>query len=247
MDNGWIKLYRSSIQNPAFQKPYVWHYFQYCLLKANHIDRKILFNSLEIVIERGCFITGRREASKETGLSEQSIRTALLVLQNMGMVEKSTSKSTSKYTYIKICNYDSYQQQENISNQQINQQLTSNQPATNQQLTTNNNDKNVKNDKNNTTLASIEKITFDFSTSKFLNLNGKIEKYKEKYPAVNVDSEILKMEAWLMSHPNNRKSQYMRFINSWLSRAQDNARGQPIKETIEQQAVRLRKEMGEIL
>ena len=146
MDNSWIKLYRSSIQNPAFQKPHTWHYFQYCLLKANHTDKSILWNKEEIIIERGCFITGRKEAAKETGLSQQNIRTALLTLHNLGMIEKSTIKSTSKYTYIKVCNYDTYQQQDIQSNHQINQQSTSNQPAINQQLTTNNNDKNDKND-----------------------------------------------------------------------------------------------------
>ena len=201
MDNGWIKLYRSSIQNPAFQKPHTWHYFQYCLLKANHTDKSILWNKEEIIIERGCFITGRKEAAKETGLSQQNIRTALLTLHNLGMIEKSTIKSTSKYTYIKVCNYDTYQQQDIQSNQQINQQLTSNQPATNQQLTTNNNDKNNKNDK---------KL---YMECVYLS-DEEYEKLLSQYKEAGTKQRIENLNLYIMSKGKKYKSHYHTIL-SW--------------------------------
>lgn len=74
-----------------------------------------------------------------------------------------------------------------------------------------------------TIAATKIKINFDVSSSKFSNLNGKLEVFKEKFPAVNVPAEILKMEAWLMSNPSNRKSNYEKFITNWLMRAQDRA------------------------
>ena len=201
MDNGWIKLYRSSIQNPAFQKPHTWHYFQYCLLKANHTDKSILWNKEEIIIERGCFITGRKEAAKETGLSQQNIRTALLTLHNLGMIEKSTIKSTSKYTYIKVCNYDTYQQQDIQSNHQINQQSTSNQPAINQQLTTNNNDKNDKNDK---------KLYLE---SVYLS-NEEYEKLLSQYKEAGTKQRIENLNLYIMSKGKKYKSHYHTIL-SW--------------------------------
>lgn len=55
---------------------------------------------------------------------------------------------------------------------------------------------------------------------------GEIEKYRELYPAVDVDQEFRKMIGWLGANPKNRKTQrgIGRFINGWLCRAQDSAR-----------------------
>ena len=53
-----------------------------------------------------------------------------------------------------------------------------------------------------------------------------IEKYRNLYPAIDVDIELRKMIGWLDSHPKNRKTPggIGRFINGWLCRAQDSAR-----------------------
>lgn len=53
-----------------------------------------------------------------------------------------------------------------------------------------------------------------------------VEKYRELYPAVDTDQEFRKMIGWLDTHPKNRKTQkgIQKFINGWLSRAQDSAR-----------------------
>src|SRR3990167_1541126 len=67
-----------------------------------------------------------------------------------------------------------------------------------------------------TTLVQTDKISFDFTAKKFINLNNTVETFKEKYPALDIDKELLKMEAWLISNPKNRKSNYLRFINNWL-------------------------------
>lgn len=50
-----------------------------------------------------------------------------------------------------------------------------------------------------------------------------IKEFSGLYPAVNVDQEIRKMRAWLLSNPKNRKTKsgIMRFVNAWLSKAQD--------------------------
>ena len=41
---------------------------------------------------------------------------------------------------------------------------------------------------------------------------------------MDVRQEIATAASWLMSNPKNRKSDYPRFLNNWLSRAQDSAR-----------------------
>jgi len=174
-DYGWICLHRKSIKNPLFQKPLIWHYWQYCLLKANHAKQTIVWNKKEMLIEKGSFITGRKIAARETGLSEQNIRTAIDTLINLKMIFKSP-KSTSKFTYLTICNYSKYQEKNNLTNQQ----LTSNQPATNQQLTTNNNDNNEKplKTKGNCGKSKIQNFK-NHALKKIASVNTEFEKHKE--------------------------------------------------------------------
>lgn len=52
---------------------------------------------------------------------------------------------------------------------------------------------------------------------------SKIEKWKEAYPAVDVEQELHKMTVWLDSNPQRKKTRrgIDRFINTWLSREQD--------------------------
>ena len=65
-------------------------------------------------------------------------------------------------------------------------------------------------------------VTGDF----YLVSREEVEKYRELYPAVDVDREFRKMAGWLDSHPKNRKTPrgIGKFINGWLCRAQDSAR-----------------------
>lgn len=53
-----------------------------------------------------------------------------------------------------------------------------------------------------------------------------VKKYRDLYPAVDVDQEFRKMIGWLDANPKNRKTPrgIGKFINGWLCRAQDSAR-----------------------
>ncbi len=55
---------------------------------------------------------------------------------------------------------------------------------------------------------------------------GEVEKYRRLYPAVDVEQEFRKMIGWLDANPKNRKTPggIQRFVNGWMSRAQDSAR-----------------------
>lgn len=78
-----------------------------------------------------------------------------------------------------------------------------------------------KEGKGSSTSVSHDSIVFD--GSRFENLNGYLSNWKEAYPAIDVESEISKAAAWLVANPKNKKKQYARFLNGWLSRAQDRA------------------------
>ena len=47
---------------------------------------------------------------------------------------------------------------------------------------------------------------------------------QELYPAIDVREEIRRAKAWLLANPRNAKKDWKRFINMWLSRAQDRAK-----------------------
>ena len=75
-----------------------------------------------------------------------------------------------------------------------------------------------------TTTFAPNEISFDAERG-WLNVSGKDwELWKSAYPAVDISTELSKAEAWAHSNPKNRKSNWRRFLNSWMSRAQDSAR-----------------------
>ena len=61
-----------------------------------------------------------------------------------------------------------------------------------------------------------------------------IDYYRELYPAVDVLAELRKMVGWCDANPKRRKTKagIKRFINSWLSKAQDSAKAQESKEVV---------------
>jgi hypothetical protein len=152
MENGWIKLHRKFLECGFFNNPDLAHFWVWCILKATHQEFKASIGYQIVILQPGQFIYGRKVASIETGLSEQTLRTCIKHLEN---IENLTIKSTNKYSIITITNWDTYQNTEAITNHQTNQQVTSNQPAGNQQVTT------YKNNKNNKKVKNIRKYVVD--------------------------------------------------------------------------------------
>lgn len=131
--NGYISLHRSMLEWEWFQDVKTCHLFIYCLLKANHKDKKYK----GALIKRGSFVTSLEILAKETGLTPQNIRTSLNKLKSTNEL---TNETSTKGRIITIVKYDFYQTLTN--------KLTSNQQTTNKQLTTNNNINNINNENN---------------------------------------------------------------------------------------------------
>ena len=57
-----------------------------------------------------------------------------------------------------------------------------------------------------------------------------IIQWQKVYPAVDVFAELAKMESWLDANPKKRKTKVgiKKFVNSWLSRAQDRGGSSPL-------------------
>ena len=149
MSTGWIKLHRKILDNAIFKNDKLFRVFMYLLLKAGHSEREQLLGDSIVQLKSGQWATGRKAISRDTGLTEQNVRTAITKLEKLGIL---TIKATSKYSIFSIANWDNYQQD--------NQQVTKYQPTSNQQVTTIKNVKNDKNDKNKDIVAKAPKFNF---------------------------------------------------------------------------------------
>jgi len=132
MNRGYVKLWRKTIDSGLLQNAPALQVFTYCLLKASHKHSKMLVGTTPVTVEPGQVVTGRLAIAKECKLSEQNVRTALKLLENLEIV---TIKSTNKFSVVSFVNWDTYQQDQPTdqpTNQPTpNQHLTSNQPAPN--------------------------------------------------------------------------------------------------------------------
>ena len=137
-NSGFIVINRKILKWEWYHDTNTLRLFVHLLLTANWEDKK--WNGM--VIKRGEFITSRKHLAKDTGLSEQQVRTALNKLISTNEITKTT---TNKYTLITINNYKKYQNYTPPNNQQI----TTKQPTNNQQITTTKQYKQTNKNNNN--------------------------------------------------------------------------------------------------
>lgn len=114
MKTGYIKIYRSILDWEWASNKRMLLFWIYLLMKANWEDKEWC----GITIKRGSFVTTISELSEEVGLPVITVRRYLDLLR---MSEQVSIKMSKKHTTISICNYGSYQANEQI-NEQINEQ-----------------------------------------------------------------------------------------------------------------------------
>lgn len=225
----WFKHYSDSLDDP---------FVQALLDKFSHFGYVAYFGLIEIISkENGTNITGNLSISptylrRKLRSSQGKLRQVFDFCQTFGKLSVTFSEEKWEFQFDKML--------EIKDNYTKDLQAAGKKPSNHKEVRVKN--KNKEKDKE-TTFAQNDKIVFDWSSFKFENLNGKVELFKEKYPAVNVGQEMLSMEAWLMANPKNRKSNYERFITNWLQKTQDRTRGQPKEETEDQLISRKAEEM----
>lgn len=210
---GWIKLYRKTLDNPIITKDSdylaVWIYL---LLNTTHKDYDVLFKGKRITLKRGQLITGRKSIAEKLKIDENKVQRILKTLENEHQIEQ---QSSNKNRLITIVSWNKYQQDE----QQNEQQLNNNRTTIEQQVNTNKNVKNIKNDKNVTTISDScvdglqEVIDFYSNNIGFLNPYGLkiLESYVE-----DMSSELV-IYAMQIAVENNKKTiSYIKAIlNNW--------------------------------
>ena len=122
---GFRKFFDKVTEWEWFTTPFMFHLFSYLILKANYKDEEV--NG--VLVKRGQLMTSRREIARETGISEQSIRTCLARLES---THELTQQSTHHFTIITICKFDNYQGEQDYyqpTNQPTNQHTEASFPS----------------------------------------------------------------------------------------------------------------------
>ncbi len=120
MNQGYVKLWRKSLDAGWIKNHKLWAFWTYCLMKATHKEFDAIVGLQVVHLMPGQFIFGLRVASKETGLTVREIRTILDFLEKAGNL---TRKTTNKFSVITIVNWSVYQSSENENDTQNDKQV----------------------------------------------------------------------------------------------------------------------------
>jgi hypothetical protein len=113
LEQGWIRLWRKSMDSQVFLNPGLWQFWCYLLLRANHEPKWVPFRTgrgeTQIFVKPGQTIFGRRTAARDLRCSPDTVRHRLKKLENMGNL---TTQSERHYTLVTIRNWNIYQDYE---------------------------------------------------------------------------------------------------------------------------------------
>lgn len=146
---GWIKLHRSLLEWEWYTDLNTRVLFLHLLITANYEDKKWR----GILIKKGSRITGRKQLSDESGLTEQQVRTAIKKLE---LTKELTIKKDARGSMFTLVNWDKYQDTNQQINHENNQAATKDQPSSNQAATTTKEYNNIRNKENNNIDAEIK-------------------------------------------------------------------------------------------
>ena len=157
-DEGWVKLYRKSIDSQAFQNDALWKVWSWCLMRANYKDTWVPVKTgrgeTQVFVKRGQFIFGRKTASKELKMKPTTVNYRMQKLRDMQNLDIQTDRH---YSIVTVRNYNLYQSE---AFKELTTNLTTNCQPTDT-------DKNVKNKKN--IGRASQKTDADPNVKSFLN------------------------------------------------------------------------------
>lgn len=192
MHRGYIKIWRKTLDSGLLQMPETFTTFMFILMKATHKPIKIGSSNGIIELERGQYISGRKELAKQLGLTERKIRTSLERLEEYEIL---TIKTTNKYSIYTIVNYNNYQDLED----ETTSTSTNKRPTNDQQTTTKQEHKHINT--NTTTLSeySDEFELFWKAYPKKVGKGGAYQSWKKQKPSVD---NVLNALRWQTRTPS---------------------------------------------
>ncbi|MDH5160372.1 DnaD domain-containing protein [Heyndrickxia oleronia] len=212
---GWVSIHRKIMNNPVWQDPKLLKLWMLCLLEASHKEHEQLVGKQIIKLEPGQFITGRFSLAesynygmkKNEKVNERTLWRWLKGLENDDFL---TIKSETKYSVVTINNWNLYQHDVQLNDQQVSNKC----PANVQQVSTNNNGNKGNNDNNlNTTtttelenpIALFEKILCRLSPIQSHSLMKWVDEFEGK-------SEIVNEAITIADNKNKRYFGFVEFL-----------------------------------
>ena len=175
---GYIKLHRKILESEVFANPTALKIWIWCLAKATFKERYIPVKTgrgeTTVKLNPGQFLFGRFKAEEELNIDGSTIYKWMqkFASEEYGMLK---IESSSHYSIITLCNWESYNTLDDDKEQPSNNQVTSKEQPSNNQVTQTRKIKNVKNVKNDLYIEpNFEKF------KKFTNIPPGLEEVKER-------------------------------------------------------------------
>lgn len=114
---GWIKLYRQLLESAIFKNQRLLKVCIWCLLKASYKQTETMVGNQLVILEKGQFIFGREEASKELEIKESTLYKDMKKLEKLNFCN---IKSNNKFSVITIKKWEFYQDTDENENSKNN-------------------------------------------------------------------------------------------------------------------------------
>ncbi len=207
---GWVKIHRQLMNWRWWDSDKHLRLFITLLIKANHSETQWR----KTTIKPGSLLTGRKQLSKWSGLSERQIRT---ILRDFEATSEVTIKTTSKFSIITLLNWHMYQDQEKARPGK----RPGKRPTSDQQVTTS---KNVKEWKEvyGTCGDLLSFLDPEIQTWVSKVTKPTVKRWLSKYGQEVLQSEIEKAYDWDSGLPTSkRKKKIGQFVSNWLEKSRN--------------------------
>ena len=115
-DCGWIKLYRSILNNPFMRSVDVLGTWVYILLNVAYQPEDVVFKGKRITLQPGQGLFKIRQMAKEIGVSHSKLNRTISLFKSETQIETQTS---SRETLISVVNWGKYQMSETQNETQM--------------------------------------------------------------------------------------------------------------------------------
>jgi hypothetical protein len=111
-----------------FKKSQYVHLWICLIMRASYCEKELFLDGRVIRIKPGQFVTSRHRIGMDTDIQESKVERILKCFETEQQIEQ---QSFSKYRIITICNWEQYQQTEQVFEQQMNSKRTASEQQVN--------------------------------------------------------------------------------------------------------------------
>ena len=109
-NGGYVRIYRSILDNPTFRNLEEAMFFAYLVIKANWRPGERRYDDRVYRLDRGELVIGSRKLAEEFGWSHKKVRTFVKHLIDASMIiQKRAQHGAHRAPITTICNYEKFQ------------------------------------------------------------------------------------------------------------------------------------------